>query len=207
MSKVFLILKKRHQNGFDLETNYRIVGYNPYTSRCELMMDKFIGPDFDKGLGNLKSVCEPVQKKTLIDKNINSLRFNFHYIATKSMILRLPLKDEMLRCDEKLKRIIPIQTFPVCRSPLTIKMKGEEIDIERGIPIADFMQETPVKYVSDAFTKFFKSAAVQLLLATTTNSRKIPIQRYNHGLKRIFKLAGPPLEFNKTGSGSCTRVS
>jgi len=169
------------------------LGYNPFTRWMGLMMEKFIGPDFDKGLENLKIVCEvQVQEKSLIEELVDLEGFNYASIRRKVSFPEVGLS--MQEMFETINNFIASSNTEIAGVPFTIyhEMKGEEIDIECGIPISILIEGNKTIITSTFSSK--RCATVnyygdyqQLEDAHTALQSWIE--------EREFKLAGPPVEF------------
>jgi effector-binding domain-containing protein len=111
------------------------VGYNPFARWMGLMMDKFVGGDFETGLINLNAHCKLLESEKGYIVLIDELKeFNFVSIREKVPFIEVSLKmGEMYASLGNYIQQTGAETegMPYARYHL---MNEEEIDLECGIP-------------------------------------------------------------------------
>lgn len=122
------------------------LGNNPYARYWGLLMDKMMGPDFEKGLEALKHIAEQRGAKPLIlgfETDLENME-SFQYIGIRKQVKQAELNQFLGTGFSVLIDAIKKQEVPCKGSPFTINhavTKGV-FDIETGIRIERPMLET-----------------------------------------------------------------
>ncbi len=122
------------------------LGNNPYARYWGLIMDKMMGPDFDKGLEKIKEIAEKRGEKPLImgyETDVIALE-SFQYIGIRKQVKKEQLNQFLGTSFSNLIDAIKKQEVPFKGSPFTINYAAKNgiYDIEAGIRIERPMQES-----------------------------------------------------------------
>ena len=117
--------------GFDSD-----LGNNPFARWMGLMMDAMLGPDFEKGIENLKVVAETiVQEKRPIVEVVE--RPAFQFVSLRSEVDLKDISTQMGVMYGQLMNFINKNNLMMTNMPYAIyhKIDGTMIDLECGIPV------------------------------------------------------------------------
>jgi len=118
------------------------LGFNPMARWLGLFMNAMLGPDFEKGLENLKIVSETiVQEKRPIVEIVT--RPAFHFVSLRKEVDLKDISTQMGRMYAKLTTFINQNNLLMTNMPYAIyhKIDGDMVDIECGIPIDKVVEQ------------------------------------------------------------------
>lgn len=175
------------------------LGMNPVHRWMGLLFEGMIGPDYEKGLENLKVVAETIwqEKRPLVElKTLPDMK----YISIRDSVPYAQISEEMARMYSSLYTKIQRHEAQMADMPFAIyhHINGDLIDVECGIPV---MQEIPV--TAPMKSGLLKSASYAEAdhigsYETLGNTHEF-IQKWIQD--RHFELAGAPLEQYLTNPG------
>ena len=114
--------------GFDAD-----MGKNPFVKYFGLMMNKYVGGDFEKGLKNLDSIAHTLSPYNV---EIRELK-DFNYVSIRQNCSWEDVSSVMAGVYGKLMKYIKTSGAEMTGSPYAIyhKIQDGEIDLEMGIPV------------------------------------------------------------------------
>jgi effector-binding domain-containing protein len=177
--------------GFDTD-----LGNNPVARWMGLMFDSMLGPDFEKGLENLKVVSETIVKeKRPIVEIVRLPKFN--YISMRDNVKLEEISDQMGMMYGKLMEITEKQGLSMTNMPYAIyhKIDGGLIDLECGIPV-DTVIEGDNNFMAGTSTE--KTCASANHIGPYTNLETTHTFIQNWIQHNDFNLSGSPMEMYLT---------
>ena len=154
-AQIIFLMKKKDKNVFVSWTMKYNLGWNPLARYMSLMMDKWIGKDFEDGLSNLKMVSESIPKKINVKIELSRLeKFNYIGIREKCRpeVISEKLSAILINLTDYLKKLNIQQS----NAPFAIyfSMNEDSVDIEGGIPVDEKIKSTErIKYYTINETK------------------------------------------------------
>ena len=127
------------------------VGYNPFARWMGLMMDKFVGKDFETGLINLNALCKVLEAEKEYIVLIDELE-KFHFVSIREKVPFIDISLKMAKMYGEISTYIrnlgaEMNGMPYTRYHL---MNEEEIDLECGIP-TNILVEGDGDFISGTF--------------------------------------------------------
>ncbi|HKJ80311.1 MAG TPA: GyrI-like domain-containing protein [Prolixibacteraceae bacterium] len=172
------------------------VGFNPAARWMGLMMDKFVGPDFEEGLQNLNLITKvQVEEKSLVEELVTIGAFNYASVRQEVPFMEVSLvMGEMYA---EVSTFIENEEIGIAGAPFAIyhEMEGEKIDLECGVPVSENIAGSGL--VNAATFGETQCATVDYFgdyrqLEDAHTELQAWIEQHR------FKLAGAPIEFYLT---------
>ncbi len=165
-----------------------------------LLMESFVGPDFEEGLANLNVVCKVQVQENAFIEELELLK-PFYFASVREKVPFVEVSLEMGEMYEVVNNFIESAETGVAGMPFAIyhEMNGEEIDLECGIPVTDLVEGNA--QVKTGTFEGVQCATVDYIgdyrqLEDAHTALQSWIEEHR------FKLAGPPLEFYMTDAAS-----
>lgn len=117
------------------------LGNNPFSRWMGLLMDKFVGTDFEEGLMNLNALCRDLEdEKSYIVELIELNEFTFASVRMKVAFNEISLM--MGEMYGQIGAFLESNDIEMAGMPYAIYhlMDGQEIDLECGIPITKIVE-------------------------------------------------------------------
>lgn len=172
------------------------IGNNPYARYWGLLMDKMMGPDFEKGLEALKVIAEKRGAKPLImghETDIVTME-TMQYIGTRKQVKKELLNQFLGTSFSNIIDAIKKQEVPFKGTPFTINYaaKNNVVDIEPGIQI-----ERPMLESESLKLGKIDSCKAFVVHYTGPYSQMAPIYEatFNYLKEQSIQAIGAPIEF------------
>lgn len=176
------------------------VGYNPLARWMGLMMDKFIGPDFEESLKNLNTVCEVQKEEKTFQIEISRLS-EFYYVSLKEKVAPAIISEKMGEMYARITNFIQTRGLETTGMPYSVydEMGENGIDLECGIPVNKAI-ESELNFNTGKMES--KKCAVLYYFGDYSQLEKghTEIQQWINRHK--YKLAGSPMEIYVTDPGT-----
>ena len=179
------------------------VGYNPIGKFFGLMMDKMIGPDYEKGLANMKEIAERVPEHVTI------AGFEFEErMMDKINVMGIREKVKVSEISSQkfgqwfaaIGKSIGKSKLTMAGAPMSIYYSFDNVntEIEAAIPIAEVGKD-------DGSVKFHEIPATKALVVKYYGSyggvEPIYNEAFSYIAKQGMKTSGPPREVYVTDPG------
>jgi effector-binding domain-containing protein len=189
------------QNGTHVNWNFSSdAGYNPFARWMGLLMNKFIGPDFEEGLENLNVVCK-IQSENKTPQVELSVLNEFNFVSIREKIPQENISLQMGNMYAKIMQLLTNNNLSISGMSYSVyhSVSSDSIDLECGIPVnkitnaADDFLIGVFEKQECAMVSFFGDYS-QLEIGHTA------VQEWMEQHK--FKLAGSPIEIYVTDPGT-----
>ena len=117
------------------------VGFNPAGRWMGLMMDKFVGPDFEEGLKNLNTVSSIQTDEKTFQIEISELS-PFNFLSIREKVSPEEISAKMGEMYGKIMSIIQKNNLETTGMPYSVyyEMDETQIDVECGIPVTEVIE-------------------------------------------------------------------
>ncbi len=181
------------------------LGMNPIHRWFGLLFEGMIGPDYEKGLENLKVVAETIwnEKQPIVE--IKTLP-DMNYISMRDSVSHAEISEEMARMYSTLYQVIQTNESQMADMPFAIyhKIDGEMIELECGIPVMSLpFVDAPVKAGTLKSATYVEADHIGSY--ETLGDTHEFIQKWIQD--RHFSMAGAPMEQYLTDPGQVSDQS